>query len=322
MVSGRSVSTSPYVSAMESNAVHQLTTIARTHHGLFRADDAEAAGVNQKELLGLTRSGWCERPRRGVYRVTGAPVTADQLAQAAVWFSGAYAVISHRSAARTWSIPGFGGAGPELTKPRGQSQRRSYGLVHGSLVLPSTHCTVHRSLPVTTVARTIFDLAGVCRPERVERALDHALSSRMCTLGQVQQVFFALARQGRRGTVTMRTLLEDRGEGYIAPASELERKGREVFSAHGLPMPTFEVDLGAEEWVGRVDCIWREQRVIVELDSRRHHTALLDRDSDRRRDNELMAAGWRVLRVTWDDLNQNPTSVARWIRSALASAAA
>ena len=231
-------------------------------------------------------------------------------------------MLSHRCGARIWRIPGFGGAGPELTKPRGQSQRRSYGLVHGSLVLPPSHRTLHRSLPVTTVARTIFDLAGVVRPDRVERALDHALSTGLCTLGQVQQVFFAVARQGRRGTVTMRNLLEDRGDGYVAPASELERRGRALFAAHGLPTPAFEVDLGSDAWVGRVDCVWRDQRVIVELDSRRHHSALLDRESDRRRDNELMAAGWRVLRVTWDDLEHRPASVARWIRAALASAAA
>jgi len=58
----------------------------------------------------------------------------------------------------------------------------------------------------------------------------------------------------------------------------------------------------------------------VELDSRRHHTALLDRESDRKRDNQLMANGWRVLRFTWDDLVDRPHDVVADVRRALTGA--
>jgi hypothetical protein len=249
------------------------------------------------------------------------PITANQLSLTAAWFAGTDALISHRDAARVWWIPGFAAVEPEVTKLRGQSQRRSYGLVHGSLVLPSSHRTERNGLPVTTVARTIFDLAGVIPAGRVERAMDHALATKLCTTGQLQQVFFALARRGRRGTAVMRELLEARREGYVAPASELERKGRALFAAGGLPPAVFEVDLGDDSWVGRVDCLWPAQKVIVELDGRRHHSALVDREADRRRDNALMAAGWRVIRVTWDDLVHRPTAVLAWIRAALDAAA-
>ena len=303
------------------NQPADLAAFARDHHGLFRRQDAVALGWTDARLQQLVCTGWCDKPRHGVYRIGGAPRTLAQTDLAAVWFAGADGVASHRAASRLWGAPGFGNAGPEITRPRGRSQRREYGSVHGSLVLPGSHRTEHRSIPITTPARTVFDLAGVVSPGRTERVLDDFLNRRLCTLAQLQQVFFALARRGRRGTVTMRTLLEARGEGYIATASELERRARAVFEQHGLPMPEFEVDLGSEAWVGRVDCYWRDQRVVVELDSRLHHTALVDREADRRRDNELMAAGWRVIRVTWRDLHDDPAKVCRLIRTALAAAA-
>ncbi|QXC61033.1 DUF559 domain-containing protein [Aquihabitans sp. G128] len=300
----------------------QLAGVARGHHGVFTTEHAVELGISERMLRRLTATGWCDRPWRGIYRLRGAPDSTDQALQVAVWFGGDDAVASHRSAAQLWGLPGFAGAPPEVTKPRGQSQRRPYGSFHGSLALPPAHTTTRRGIAVTTPARTIFDLAGVVRPGRVERALDHSLNEELCTVTGLHQVFFALARRGRRGTVVMRQLLDARGVGYVATASELEREGRRVFREAGLPAPAFEVDLGSEAWIGRVDAVWRAARVVVELDSRKHHTQLLDRDSDRRRDNELMSAGWRVIRVTWDDLRDRPDQVVRWIRKALASSLA
>jgi very-short-patch-repair endonuclease len=298
----------------------RLSTFAAAHHGTFRRSDAIDAGIGPELLRSLVDRGWCERPWRSIYRVRGAPDTPDQRLMIAVWFGGDGAAGSHRAAARVWRSAGFGASGPEVTVPRGRSQRRSYGLVHGSLVLPARHVTVVGGIPVTTPARTIFDLAGVLPLGRTARVLDDALAKRLCTVRDVQQVFFVLAGRGRRGTRAMRTLLEERGEGYVPPSSELERMARETLARHGLPTPRFEVDLGDDDWIGRVDCVWQRERVIVELDGRRHHDSRLDRERDRVRDNRLMAAGYRVIRVTWDDLVQRSVEVVGWIRDALAAA--
>jgi len=170
---------------------------------------------------------------------------------------------------------------------------------------------------VTTVSRTLFDLAGVEPKGRVEIALDDALARKLCTLRQVNQVFFALARRGRRGTAAMRELLEERGEGYVPPASALERLARKVFEEHGLEMPDFELNLGDDDWIGRVDCVWRSSRLVVELDSESYHGSRSARDADRKRDNRLMATGWRVLRVTWEDLKERPAETVAQIKAAL-----
>lgn len=304
-----------------SETINCLTTFAQMHHGVFRRSDAAACGLTSRQIQGLIRSGWCVHPQQGIYRVQGAPTTSRQHMLELAWACGPDAVASHRAAGHLWGLPGLSQAAPEVTRPRGQSQRRAGGFVHGSLWLPSQHLTVRDHVPVTTPARTVFDLAGVVAPTFAERALDAALQRKLCTLAQVQMAFFALARRGRRGTATMRRLLEARGSGYVPPASELERRARQLFEAASLGQPEFEVELGDDDWIGRVDCVWRKERVVVELDGRRFHDGLSARTADRTRDNRLMAAGWRVIRVTWDDLVERPNQVVEWIRRALATAA-
>jgi very-short-patch-repair endonuclease len=96
-----------------------------------------------------------------------------------------------------------------------------------------------------------------------------------------------------------------------------------VFTSAGLPEPAVEVDLGdAAAWIGRVDLLFREERLVVELDSARHHSALLDRRSDTERTRRLRAAGWRVKRVSWWDLVERPDEIVAEVRALLALAAA
>jgi hypothetical protein len=97
----------------------------------------------------------------------------------------------------------------------------------------------------------------------------------------------------------MREVLEPRGEGYVAPASELEAQFLDFLDEVGLERPAREVALGDDEPIGRVEMVYRDKKVLVELDGRRNHTALLDREADALRDMRFTAAGWRVLRVTW-----------------------
>ena len=118
----------------------------------------------------------------------------------------------------------------------------------------------------------------------------------------------------------MRELLSARGEGYVAPASELEARLLALLHDAGLPEPARQIDVGdADGWVGRVELVYREARVLIAADSRLHHSALLDREADNDRDNRFGAAGWRVLRFTWEKITKQPDEVVRRVRAALRS---
>jgi hypothetical protein len=119
----------------------------------------------------------------------------------------------------------------------------------------------------------------------------------------------------------MRELLEKRGPGYVPPESELEALFVAVLEAYGLPLPTKQLWAGGENPVGRVDFAYREAKLLIECDSRTHHTALLDWEADIDRRAELVAAGWRVIQVTWHQLVHEPEKVVARIRRALCTAA-
>ena len=321
MVSGQ---TFMYFQCMRANAETALLALAARHYGLFTSEDLRRLEFDRGTVAHRLRTGRWEHVHEGVFRVVGAPVTYRQRLLAAVWFNGADAVASHRAAAALWDLPGFK-RDPivEVTKPRGRSQRKEYGWVHGSLVLPAPHVALRLVIPVTRPARTIFDLAGLVHPKRAERALDNALAMGLTTIDELHAVFFDLARRGRAGTRVMRQLLSVRGDRYIAPASALEALGREVFRGGGLPEPLIERNLGDDEdWIGRVDFLYPAAKLVIELDSDRHHSSLLDRQSDLRRDNRFAARGWRVQRYTWWDLTNHPAEVVRLVAQALKAGAA
>jgi very-short-patch-repair endonuclease len=78
----------------------------------------------------------------------------------------------------------------------------------------------------------------------------------------------------------------------------------------GLPEPVRQLDSGdAAGCIGRVDFAYPRLRLVIELDGRRHHSSKLDFESDRARDNRLVAAGWRVIRFTWHQVSAEPDGV-------------
>jgi hypothetical protein len=236
--------------------------------------------------------------------------------------AGPRAAAAGRSAAALWHLPGFSAGPIEVVSPYGTSHKSPLGEVRHSCWLPDHHITVVDGIRVTRPARTLFDLAAILRPERVERTLDNAIAMRLVDLEQVRQLLAELGKRRRTGTALMRRLLEDRGEGYVAPESELEVRFFELVDRSGLPRPDAQISLGDDESpVGRVDYVYRAPGAVIELDSRRHHSALLDLEADRRRDNRFGAMGLRVFRITWLQLKRRPDEVVALLRAVLRSAA-
>jgi very-short-patch-repair endonuclease len=196
--------------------------------------------------------------------------------------------------------------------------------VHESRRLPAHHIKVIDGLAVTSVARTLCDLASIpwgVHPKRLERAMDNALAMRLTTCEELWRVWGDLVSRGRRGVRLLRALLAERLPGYIPPASELEAIFREVVRAAGIEDPVRQLDVGGEDWIGRIDFAFRRQKVLVEVDGRLGHVGELDRKRHAVRDKALEDAGWTVLHFTWEDLVTRPNWVVRELQAELSKAA-
>jgi very-short-patch-repair endonuclease len=239
---------------------------------------------------------------------------------ALVLSAGPQSAASHRSAAALLELPGFRREGrPEVTTPRPRRHRNVQAMMHQSRVLPPEHLCVIDGIPCTRLTRTLVDLAAVLHPARIDRVVENCLSDRLVDLEELRVMAEALARRGRKGTSVMRDILDAREPGYVALESELEARFLALVVAAGLPEPRRQVQIGDEQsWMGRVDFAYPEARLVIELDGRRHHTGMLDRDADRARDNRLAAAGWRVVRFTWSDLTTHGDRVVALVRDLLA----
>jgi very-short-patch-repair endonuclease len=167
-------------------------------------------------------------------------------------------------------------------------------------------------IPVTTVARTLLDLAVVLPPEQLERAVNEAEVQRLLRPLQLQRMLGRYPR--RHGTPALSAILDAR-DGITR--SELEAKFSRLIRSANLPRPELNrlVTAGAQPF--ECDCVWRPQRLIVELDGRAFHVTAAAFERDRARDRRLQAAGWTVVRVTWRQLREEPETVVADLRTLL-----
>ena len=299
----------------------RIADTAARQLGLFTYQQARRAGATRAFLRHrLGHRQWVEVEYH-VYALTGSPTSWRQHLLAAVLSAGGVSAASHRSAAQLYGCPGFRQDWLELSVPRGRRPRLPRAVLHEAS-LPRHHIKIVQGIPTTSVARMLVDNAALLHPRRTERAIDNCLARRLVTVAALWSVMADVGGRGRDGVALMRELLLARGEGFVAPASELERMMVELLVANGLPLPVRELNLGdADGWIGRVDFVYRDAKVLIEVDGRFGHTQLLDRRADKARDNRLTAAGWRILRIDYEMLVRHPDAVVGQIRSLLKLAA-
>jgi very-short-patch-repair endonuclease len=168
--------------------------------------------------------------------------------------------------------------------------------------------TVHRGLPVTTPEQTLLDLAATIGFGDPAHAVEEARVLRLVTDGSVREFTGRNAR--RPGT---RALLRTLSHEPRLTRSQAERRLLAVVGRAGLPLPETNVRVLGHE----VDALWRDQRLIVEVDGFDAHGTRAAFERDRRRDAELVAAGYRVIRVTWRQLRDEPERVIAGLPGAL-----
>lgn len=233
---------------------------------------------------------------------------------AAVLACGSEAVLSHWSAAALWEIRSHGGELIHVTSP---SKSKSRGAIRRHLAHPPPdEVTVEDGIPVTTVPRTILDLAAVASVDVVENALREAEHLRLYDSLSLQDL---VARYpGRRGIRKVRTSLdrlhEEPGGRRRSP---LEERFVPFLRRHRLPIPRLNawLEVGGRRY--QVDCLWPQTTQIVELDGWQGHGTRSAFREDRTRDRRLRVAGYSITRLTWSQLEDEPTAIAADLRSLL-----
>jgi hypothetical protein len=290
-----------------------VAELAERQHGVVAHRQLVALGVAPGAIKHRAGTGRWHCIHRGVFAVGHRRLTADGHRMAAVLACGPGAVLGYRDAAALWGLRRNSRTKVDVIAPRSVGSRRGIQ-VHRVRHLHPDDWTVHDGTPVTTVARTLLDLAEVVRPREVERAFDEAERLRLLDLVALEA---SCARgHGRHGLKVLRHLIEYRRPSLVDTRSALERLFIPFCRDHGVPMPS--VNVAVAGFV--VDALWPQESLVAELDGYEFHGKTRAAfENDRRRDATLLVAGYRVIRLTWRRLHHEPERVATDLRALLAT---
>jgi len=296
----------------------RVARLAAGQYGVFSREQAMALGATKGMLDHRIRASRWERLGRNVFRLPGNPPSWRQSLTAACLAWGDGAVISHRAAAALWRLAGFDPGSVELTVPRNR-RRPEPGVIHRH-ELRQSDVSIVDGIPVTSVARTLIDLASVCGPEEVEEAIDDAMRRGIVSLALLRRRLAEIGRPGRPGLVAMRGLLDARDRNAAVPGSVFERRLLRILQRARIPTPVLQHEIrDGKGLVGIVDFAFPAARLAIEADGYRWHSGRVRWDQDRARLNRLTLLGWRVIHVTWTDIMRDPARAADAVRKALTS---
>jgi very-short-patch-repair endonuclease len=284
-----------------------IGALAEAQHGVVGRAQLLELGFDRGSITHRLKLKRLCQIHRGVYTIGHRLLTQEGRWMAAVLACGPNAVLSHRAAAALWGMRP--GTWVEVTVPNGQ--RRRNGIQLHRAVLPPDERTTHRGIPTTTVPRTLLDLSAVVATRHLRSALREAEHRQLTDPLSLHDL---VARYPRRpGLKAIRSLLNEASIGARIIRSELEERFQDFVIRAGLPLPQTNVVIEGYE----VDCVWPGQRLIVELDGHATHSPAHAFELDRARDRRLEAAGWRVIRITWRQLEQEPELVEADLRRLL-----
>lgn len=291
----------------------RLLDTFRAQDGLITGKQARELGISPSMIARRVKSGEWAKVFPGVFRTTTAPESWHQTLLAACLYGGEEALISHLSAGAVWGLDGLSPGPIEILTTR---RLRSPGVrVHRVAHIPSTDRRVARRLAVTSVERTLVDLAGRLNEEELEIALDSALRLRLTAVPRVERRLASSPPSAAGRGVLSRLLNERRAS--LTSESPLETKLMRAIRRSSLPQPVSQHRvMDGTRFVGRFDLAYPEAKVIIEVDGYRWHSGRAAWQKDRRRDNDLNRLGWTVLRFTAEDLKE-PDAVIRQIKDAL-----
>ncbi|HWN72659.1 MAG TPA: type IV toxin-antitoxin system AbiEi family antitoxin domain-containing protein [Solirubrobacterales bacterium] len=285
----------------------KLAALARQQHGVIARWQLLKRGWSETAIDKRIRAGRFHRVHAGVYAVGHQVIPREGRWMAAVLASGPDAVLSHWSAAALWGIRPNGRTLIDVTVPR--RSRSSDQIRRHISKVPADERAVKDGIPLTSAARTIFDLAVTEDLDAVEAML-REMEFLRCW-GPLSLHDLVERYPGKRGSRKVRAALERlKEEPEGRKRSKLEERFAPFLRRHHLPQPRFNdsIPLGAKRY--QVDCHWPGTGQIVELDGWEGHGTKSAFREDRGRDRKLRVAGYSVTRLTWSQLDDEPEAIA------------
>ena len=290
-----------------------MARLAVPQHGVLSLDQARGLGLTPRSVQRRAAAGRLHRIHQGVYSLIPTELlTREGRWMAAVLACGPDAALSHRSAAALHGLRDWGGVRIDVTVPKRSALEHKGIQLHRSTTLAQQDVMSVNHIPVTTVARTLLDLADVIGRRRLERAFDQ---SEMLEVFDLLALMDQLERNaGRRKAVgIVRGVLNEHYVGSTLTESEFEEAFLGLVRELGVPQPEVQAWLTLPDGLPpvRADFLWRAERIVVETDGRFWHNTRQRFESNAARDQRLVVAGWRPFHVTKRQMKRERYVVAK-----------
>lgn len=282
-----------------------IAALAARQYGVVALAQLLALGLSAPAVRHRVACGRLHRTYRGVYTVGHPVVGAEGRWLAAVLACGPGAVLSHRSAAALHRLRPTSRAKIDVIVPASGRRPRAGIDLHASMTFEAATA---RGIPCTGVARTLLDLTEVIDASGLDAAIQRAEILQLFDLRDVDAVL--AGANGRRGAPRLRRALARYRPHEAFTRSTLERLFFALCSEAELPRPLVNNWIDDQE----VDFCWPDRRLVVQTDGRETHDTTFAFEDDRRRDQRLVVAGWRVVRFIWRQVTDEPEDVVRTLR--------
>jgi very-short-patch-repair endonuclease len=280
-----------------------IARLASRQHGVVSISQLLAAGLSRTGVARRVQAGRLHRIHQGIYAVGHVAISQEGRWMAAILaYSQKDSVdswrtvldhwgvaLSHRSAAILWQLLPPSDGTIDISAPNDGGRRKRHGIrIHRCPTLLPASVTSRHGIPVTSPARTISDLRSSVAPRELRRAIRQAEVLGLPTGAE---------------SLTKRT------------RSDLELLFLRLCRRHGLPRPEVNTEIDGI----KVDFLWWEQRVVVETDGYRYRRGKVASEDDHARDLKLRELGYEVIRLSDEQVTNDPKRVARIISQTLAA---
>ena len=294
-----------------------MAGLAARQDGLLTLNQMREFCVSDWQMRRMVQQGWIRRVAPRVYAISGSPPTHRQQLRLGLLTLGPESCVAYESAAALHHLDRSDLSAVEFLVPRTSRHHNVEFTVHSSKRLTQLDVVKVEGFRATSATRTILDLAlARHRRVRLEAAIDSAVRLGLSSPVVIAHRLRTLRGPGRWGCRMIDRLLEDSG-GH----SPLERKFLSLVRRAGLPRPRTQVIHRRDgKHVARVDFLFEDQGVVIEVTGQRGHSSPAERARDAQRRNELQDLGRKVYKFTWEQITREEAWVRRHLLAYLTRA--